>query len=91
MGPRKCCLILQVVLKNKGHLTQKLLFGTKSSGLLIKGGLKLEGWKIEGLLYCITGMWEENTYSHVKSPVTAIDSYVFNIFMKYITICELDV
>ncbi len=26
-------------------------FGTKSSGLIIKGGLKIEGCKIEGLLY----------------------------------------
>ena len=30
---------------------RKLPFGTKSSGLIIKGGLKIEGCKIEGLLY----------------------------------------
>ncbi len=30
---------------------RKLPFGTKSSGLTIKGGLKIEGCKIEGLLY----------------------------------------
>ncbi len=28
-----------------------LPFGTKSSGLIIKGGPKIEGCKIEGLLY----------------------------------------
>ncbi len=35
---------------NKGHLTQKWPFGTKSSGLVIKDCLKIEGCKIEGLL-----------------------------------------
>ncbi len=45
-GPRKCGLILQVVLKQSS-----LPFGTKSSSLIIKGGLKIEGCKIEGLLY----------------------------------------
>ncbi len=30
-----------------------MLFGTKSSGLIIKDGLKIEGCKIEGLLYSI--------------------------------------
>ena len=30
---------------------RKLPFETKSSGLIIKGGLKIEGCKIEGLLY----------------------------------------
>ena len=30
---------------------RKLTFGNKSNGLIIKGGLKIEGCKIEGLLY----------------------------------------
>ncbi len=29
----------------------KISFATKSSGLIIKGGLNIEGFKIEGLLY----------------------------------------
>ena len=37
-------------LKIKVIQHRKLPFGTKSSGLIIKGGLKIEGCKIEGLL-----------------------------------------
>ncbi len=51
MGPRKCGLILQVALQYRGHLTQKIALWTKSRGLIIKGGLKIQGCKIEGLLY----------------------------------------
>ncbi len=32
---------------------RKLPFGTKSSGLIIKGGLKIEGCKTEGLSYVV--------------------------------------
>ncbi len=28
---------------HKGHLTHKVTFGTKSSSLIIKGGLKING------------------------------------------------
>ncbi len=38
-------------LKIKVIYNRKLPFGTKSSGLIIKGGPKIEGCKIEGLLY----------------------------------------
>ncbi len=41
--------MLQVVLKVIQH--RKLHCETKSSGLIIQGGLKIEGCKIEGLLY----------------------------------------
>ncbi len=41
-------------LKIKVISHQKLPFETKSSGLIIKGGLKIEGCKIEGLLYKAT-------------------------------------
>ena len=37
MGLSKCGIVLQVVLKNKDDLWH---FGTKLSGLIIKGGLK---------------------------------------------------
>ncbi len=57
MGPRKCGLILQVVLKYRLFNTEIFPFGTKSSGLIIKGGLKIEGCKIEGPLYTYS---EEN-------------------------------
>ena len=33
---------------NLGHLTQKIAIGTKSSGPIIKSGLKIEGCKIRG-------------------------------------------
>ncbi len=39
-------------LKIKVIELRKLPFGTQSSGHIIKGGLKIEGCKIEGLLYC---------------------------------------
>ncbi len=41
-------------LKIKVIYHRKMTFGTKSSGLIIKGGLKIEGCKIEGLLYTIS-------------------------------------
>ncbi len=44
MGPRKCGLILQVVIQHRN-----CPFGTKASSLIIKGGLKIEGCKVEGL------------------------------------------
>ncbi len=54
MGPRKCGLILQVVLNQRSFNTlRKLPFGTKSSDFIIKGGLKIEGCEIEGLLYLV--------------------------------------
>ncbi len=50
-GTKKCGLILQVVLNYRSFNTKKLPLGAKSSGLIIKGCLKIEGCKIEGLLY----------------------------------------
>ena len=46
MGRRKCGFILQ----NKDHLTQNIALWDQSSGLIIKGGFKIVGCKIEGLL-----------------------------------------
>ena len=40
MGPRKCGLILQVVLKQRSFNTENCPLGPNSSGLIIKGGLK---------------------------------------------------
>ncbi len=51
--PRVYGLILQVVLKGRSFSTE-WHFGAKSSGLIIKGGLKIKGCKIEGPLYIFT-------------------------------------
>ena len=46
----------------------KLPFGTKWSGPIIKGGLKLEGYKIGGLLYiCICETAKELFYNKASS------------------------
>ncbi len=42
-------------LKIKVIKHKKLPFGTKSSGLIIKGGRKIEGCKTEGLQYLFIG------------------------------------
>ncbi len=81
MGPRKCGLILQVVL-NKGHLTQKLPFGTKSSGLIIKGGLQIEVCKIEGLLYIflIQSVHTKNNTTHCEKTVKIFVDWLYYFF-----------
>ncbi len=38
---------------NKGHLAQKIADWDQINSLIIKGGLKIEGCKIEGLLYTV--------------------------------------
>ncbi len=49
---------MQVVLHQKTFSTPEWHFGTKLSGLIIKGGLNIKGCKVEGALYatvsCIT-------------------------------------
>ncbi len=51
MGPKQMWSCIAGGLKIKVIQHRKLPFGTKSSGLIIKGGLKIEGCKLEGLLY----------------------------------------
>ncbi len=51
MGTKKMWSYTADGLKIKVIEHRKLPFGTISSGLIIKGGLKIEGCKIEGLLY----------------------------------------
>ena len=46
-----------------------MLFGTKSSSLIIKGGLKIEGCKIEGLLYTYTVKLVLRDHCHERPPV----------------------
>ncbi len=72
MGPRKCGLILQVVLKQRSFIAE-WHFGTTSSDLTIKCGLKIKGCKIEGLL-TLTGIQvfvhhHDHVY-HVYGPAT---------------------
>ncbi len=50
-GTKKMWSYIAGGLKIKVIWQRILPFGTKSSGLIIKGGLKIEGCKIEGLLY----------------------------------------
>ncbi len=52
MGPRKCGLILQAVLKYWSDNTENCPLGPNQVvTLIIKSGLKIDGCKIEGLLY----------------------------------------
>ncbi len=50
-GTKKMRSYVSAGLKIKAIEHRKLPFGTKSSDLIIKGGLKTEGCKIEGLRY----------------------------------------
>ncbi len=52
-GTKKMWSYIASGLKIKVILHRKLPFGTKSSGLIINGGLKIEGCKMEGV--CNTG------------------------------------
>ncbi len=49
MGPRIC--------GNKGHLTQKIALWDQIKQSYNQGGLKIEGCKIEGLLYLYYMTW----------------------------------
>ena len=52
MGPRKCGLTLQVVLKYRSFNTENCHLGPNQAVFMItKGGLKIEDCKIERLLY----------------------------------------
>ncbi len=53
-GTKKMWSYIAGGLKIKVIWHRKLPFGTKSSDLIIKGGPKLEGCKIEGLLWLIS-------------------------------------
>ncbi len=55
MGPRKCGLRLQVFLKWRSFHTEVALWD-QSNSLIMKGGLKIDGCKIEGLLYIVTSL-----------------------------------
>ncbi len=50
-GTKKMWSYIAGGLKIKVIQHRKLTFGTKLSSLIMKGGLKIEGCKIEGLLY----------------------------------------
>ncbi len=56
---------------------RKLPFGTKSSGLIIKGGLKIEGCKIEGLLYSWTLRPLTNMPPLQHQPFSILDTYLY--------------
>ncbi len=58
-------------LKIKVIKYRKLPFGTKSSGLISKGSLKIEGCKIEGLLY-------NNDYDHLEMLLPSIELMYMN-------------
>ncbi len=65
---------------------RKLNFGTKSSSLIIKGGLKMEGCKIEGLLYmihsCRGRMWYDLITGWYSRTSVAITHFISEILMQ---------
>ncbi len=51
MGPRKCSFYIPGGLKKRSFNTEDCPLGPNQAIFIIKGGLKIEGCKIEGPLY----------------------------------------